>query len=170
MWFCPSSHQHFADKCNCVTQSTYVHAHPSFQVLMCTHELHVTVILPACARLKTPCVIFAQRVWSMQHPSAANEEQALVTGQLCVYSPSPVLSWGRCHASSLIDSQISMSLYDTRGPAVVMNISTLTGFVGQPVFSYGCSSTYSTCACVQQVEQRSHRNLYIYVERNIDNR
>lgn len=115
MWFCPSSHQHFADKCNCVTQSTYVHAHPSFQVLMCTHELHVTVILPACARLKTPCVIFAQRVWSMQHPSAANEEQALVTGQLCVYSPSPVLSWGRCHASSLIDSQISMSLYDTPG-------------------------------------------------------
>lgn len=27
----------------------------------------------------------------------------------------PVLSWGRCHASSLIDSQISMSLYDTPG-------------------------------------------------------
>lgn len=33
---------------------------------------------------------------------------------MCLFSP-PVLSWGRCHASSLIDSQISMSLYDTPG-------------------------------------------------------
>lgn len=76
---------------------------------------HFTVILPVCTWIKTTRVIFAQRRWSMQHSWAANEETALVTGQLCVYFSPPVLSWGRCHASSLIDSQICMSLYDTPG-------------------------------------------------------
>lgn len=38
--------------------------------------------------------------------------QPLLLGSYVFIFP-PFLSWGRCHASSHIDSQISMSLYDT---------------------------------------------------------
>lgn len=36
-----------------------------------------------------------------------------------VFIPPPVPSWGRCHTSSLIASQISVSLYDTPGSCSV---------------------------------------------------
>lgn len=103
----------------------------------------------------------------MQRSSAANEEQALVTGQLLFISP-PVLSRGRCHASSLIASQISMSLYDTPGSSLVRNISTLTGFVGQPVLSYGCPQhMYLIQLVYTEVMQTKYKMLEVVGERNL---
>lgn len=68
--------------CLCTSKPQTMHVHSQDTV----YE-NFTLILPVCTWIKTTCVIFAQIVWSMQHSWAANEERALVTGQLCVYFP-----------------------------------------------------------------------------------
>lgn len=86
---------------------------------------------------------------------------------MCLFSP-PVLSWGRCHASSLIDSQISMSLYDTPGSC---------GCDEHEHSHWFCRSTsielrvqpsskhMYLCAQLLYTEQRSYRKFYSHKSR-----
>lgn len=79
---------------------------------------------------------------------------------MCLSLPPPLLSWGRCHASSLIDSQISMSLYDTPGSCGCDEHqhshwfcrSTSIELRVQPI-----SQHMYLCAQLLYIEQRSYR-------------
>lgn len=145
-----------------VIESVCICARLSLRLCMHTRKLlcvceHFTVILLVCTWIKTTCVIFAQRVWSMQHSWAANEETALVTGQLCVYffPRSFVRPMSRVKPHRLWDQH--ESLRHTR----VLRLwwtSALTGFVGQPVLSYGCRPSQNTCTRVHSfyTQSRGH--------------
>lgn len=126
MWFCPSSHQHFVSvynvcMCNCVCdgdrESACVCACLSLRLCTCTHKLlwaWACYCNPACVCVDQNHASFCTKEYDqcniLQQPM---RREPLLLGSY-VFIP-PVLSWGRCHASSLIDSQISMSLYDTPG-------------------------------------------------------